>query len=208
MMMVVASATSRRAARRLRLERYTAMRGYAATTEVDPRGECTRPKGPGQTDCRGVLRALSDTPGVRVENINDGFLQSLVDAVKVEHAKIDERRGQGPVHNLTIHVPRERVTLNFEAFDGENLKDIMEREPDLATYMMCACRGIAACSTCHVYVEEPDPTLLPPPLDMELDMLDLAARLDEKRSRLGLPAFSVCQDMTLTLPDEVVDMYT
>ena len=105
---MVASATSRRAARRLRLERYTAMRGYAATTEVDPRVNVLVQRGLDKRTAEGVLRALSDTPGVRVENINDGFLQSLVDAVKVEHAKIDERRG-GPGIMFCIHVQEKEL---------------------------------------------------------------------------------------------------
>jgi 2Fe-2S ferredoxin len=47
-----------------------------------------------------------------------------------------------------------------------------------------ACGGSMACATCHVHVEEPWPTWLPPPSLEELDMLDFAKDLAAS-SRLG-----------------------
>lgn len=47
-----------------------------------------------------------------------------------------------------------------------------------------ACEASLACSTCHVYVDEPWFDKLPPPVEEEEDMLDLAFGLQEN-SRLG-----------------------
>nr|XP_035975498.1 ferredoxin-2, mitochondrial isoform X3 [Halichoerus grypus] len=47
-----------------------------------------------------------------------------------------------------------------------------------------ACEASLACSTCHVYVSEDHLDLLPPPVEREDDMLDMAPLLQEN-SRLG-----------------------
>jgi len=64
-----------------------------------------------------------------------------------------------------------------------------------------ACEGSLACSTCHVYVDEPTFERLPEACDDELDMLDLAFGLREN-SRLGCQV--ICDDttdgMVVTLP--------
>lgn len=46
------------------------------------------------------------------------------------------------------------------------------------------CGGACACSTCHVYVHPDWVGRLPPPEEMELDMLDFAYEPDAERSRL------------------------
>lgn len=47
-----------------------------------------------------------------------------------------------------------------------------------------ACEGVMACSTCHVIVDEEDFERLPPAVEEEEDMLDLAAHAT-RRSRLA-----------------------
>jgi 2Fe-2S ferredoxin len=70
-----------------------------------------------------------------------------------------------------------------------SLKEVAEHgETDgarqLAELLECACAGVMACSTCHVYVDTDWLAAVGPPSEAEEDMLDLAfERRDE--SRLG-----------------------
>jgi len=65
----------------------------------------------------------------------------------------------------------------FEVAEGDNLLDIAQAN-DLE--MEGACGGSAACSTCHVVVEDDEMyNKIPEPSDDENDMLDLAFGLTE-----------------------------
>lgn len=46
-------------------------------------------------------------------------------------------------------------------------------------YVAGACEGTLACSTCHVVLPQEVYDQLPPPVDEELDMLDLAYDLQD-----------------------------
>ena len=37
--------------------------------------------------------------------------------------------------------------------EGENMYDVSLEHEDIGKLLECACRGIAACSTCHVYID-------------------------------------------------------
>ncbi|KAA8910442.1 ferredoxin [Sphaerosporella brunnea] len=79
-------------------------------------------------------------------------------------------------------VDKEGERHTFEVAEGDNLLDIAQAN-DLE--MEGACGGSAACSTCHVVVEDEDMyDKIPEPSDDENDMLDLAFGLTET-SRLG-----------------------
>lgn len=47
------------------------------------------------------------------------------------------------------------------------------------------CGGSCSCGTCHVYIEEAGPAVLPPPDDTEAAMLDMVAAEVKPESRLG-----------------------
>ncbi|XP_063930255.1 2Fe-2S ferredoxin-like [Zophobas morio] len=84
----------------------------------------------------------------------------------------------------------EKVTVIFETEDdevkitgdvGETVLDVAQKNNiDLEG----ACEGSLACSTCHVVVNKDFFHKIPPPLEEEVDMLDLAYGLEET-SRLG-----------------------
>ncbi|KAI5842941.1 2Fe-2S ferredoxin-type domain-containing protein [Morchella snyderi] len=79
-------------------------------------------------------------------------------------------------------IDKEGKNHTYEVAAGDNLLDIAQ-ENDLE--MEGACGGSAACSTCHVIVEDDAMyEKLPEPEDDENDMLDLAFGLTET-SRLG-----------------------
>lgn len=47
------------------------------------------------------------------------------------------------------------------------------------------CGGCLSCATCHVYVDDSWLSKLPPPEDMEIEMLDLTASEKQANSRLS-----------------------
>ncbi|MFZ5609064.1 MAG: 2Fe-2S iron-sulfur cluster-binding protein [Pseudomonadota bacterium] len=69
-----------------------------------------------------------------------------------------------------------------EAEPGRSLLDVA-RDHDIDA-IEGACEGAMACSTCHVILSEADYARLPPPVEDEEDMLDLAYGA-RPTSRLG-----------------------
>ena len=69
------------------------------------------------------------------------------------------------------------VPVGYTVMEGAVNNDIPGIDAD--------CGGACACSTCHVYVRPDWVGKLPPPEDMELDMLDFAWQPDPERSRLS-----------------------
>ena len=83
---------------------------------------------------------------------------------------------------------------------GETLMDIaLDNDLD----MECACEGQLACSTCHVYVDQPFFDELPEIDEEEEDMLDLAWGLEDN-SRLGcqIEMTTALDGCTFTIPDD------
>mmetsp|Transcript_15523 Transcript_15523/g.18828 ORF Transcript_15523/g.18828 Transcript_15523/m.18828 type:complete len:246 (-) Transcript_15523:109-846(-) len=79
--------------------------------------------------------------------------------------------------------------IECEGFEGMSLKDVVEFGQEknneiLGEYIECACSGIMACSTCHVYIKPQWWDKVGPPSEEELDMIDLAYEPKEL-SRLG-----------------------
>lgn len=72
---------------------------------------------------------------------------------------------------------------------GESLLDLAQSIPGQQVLegldqMEGSCGGQMSCSTCHVYLDPKTFEALPPPVDEELDMIDLAFE-PKKTSRLG-----------------------
>ena len=83
---------------------------------------------------------------------------------------------------------------------GDTLMDIaLDNDLD----MECACEGQLACSTCHVYVDQPFFDELPEIDEEEEDMLDLAWGLEDN-SRLGcqIEMTTALDGCTFTIPDD------
>ena len=68
-----------------------------------------------------------------------------------------------------------------EALAGERLLDVAQAD---GQPLEGTCEGQMACSTCHVIVAPEDLAKLPPPVEEEEDMLDLAAHVT-RTSRLA-----------------------
>jgi ferredoxin len=138
---------------------------------------------------------------------NEG-LHQLVNAVIRER----KTRKEHSKKHVQIHVipPRTtgQTTVAIDAVEGDTLQSLVERDSILAEYMECTCSGIAACGTCHVYVDKEHLKLLPEPEEAELDILDLVMHRTEL-SRLGcqIHITKEMKDITFTVPDEVLDLH-
>ncbi len=111
---------------------------------------------------------------------------------------------QQSADTIMVHfsVPHHNKTLKIEAKDGETLYDLSLRETDLSEHFECACGGIAACSTCHVYVEESFLSKVGEPEEFEKDMIDIAYA-PKPNSRLGcqIQLNKSHDGMVLTVPN-------
>jgi len=99
--------------------------------------------------------------------------------------------------------------LKAEASIGESLLDVVVNK-DLTLDGYGACEGTLACCTCHVILEPGHFNRLAPPVEEELDMLDLAPDLHE-RSRLGCQVILSAADgdsITVTVPSTRRDART
>lgn len=119
---------------------------------------------------------------------------------------------RAPVYvRINIIPPRGNKSNAFPlvAREGDTLQTLQDRNGLLADYMECTCGGIAACSTCHVYIPDPkDFKKLPEPEESELDLLDLAVhRQDNSRLGCQITLTRDLQGITFQLPDEVVDLH-
>jgi ferredoxin len=74
---------------------------------------------------------------------------------------------------LQVNVPHHQKTFDLQWKIGDSLKDLAENNPDLmAEYIEGTCGGHLSCSTCHVYIDQPEfRVLLDEPVEEEKDML-------------------------------------
>ncbi|CAJ1371533.1 unnamed protein product [Effrenium voratum] len=148
-----------------------------------------------------VFAAVQGLAG-RWEVGEDAGLQALAKSVEQE---LSEQEGKTMVR-FRVQPPDQGEAFECEGFEGMSLKDIAEfgrgRGADvLKEYIECACSGVMACSTCHVYVDEKHFQTAGEPEDAEQDMLELAFEPRET-SRLGcqLRLRPDLAGMTVTIP--------
>ena len=159
----------------------------------------------------GMLRAMPNASVAGLKQMGDGGLKALSGAVAREVA---ERAAKSVLDSINITiVPFGRQYsegIHLQAFEGDTLFDVWaENNEVLGPFIECSCQGIAACSTCHVILNEEDYSRLPgEPDEAEMDMLDLAEGLTPT-SRLGCQVrFTKAQDgVVLHLPESVNNLW-
>lgn len=156
-----------------------------------------------------ILHHLEDngiSPSVNfLESLGEKGLTAFVDSIK------RARKPQSsniPRIRVNVEVPHAHTQFSFETNIGQNLKECAEEHKELTTHLQFACGGIAACSTCHVYIPEPYFSILDPPEEAELDMLDLAS-LPCQHSRLGcqIKLTEQCNNVVIQIPEEHLNLY-
>jgi ferredoxin len=162
-------------------------------------------KGYGDDVALGIMKAFPNTPTVpEIQAMGDAGLKALAEAVAKDVKKLENAVD---VH-IVVKIPHENKVLHITGKEGESLYDLTTKEPELAQSLECACRGIAACSTCHVYVAKKFREKLPPPEENELDMLDLAWGV-KKSSRLGcqIKLSKEVEGLTVKIPAQANNLF-
>jgi 2Fe-2S ferredoxin len=120
-----------------------------------------------------------------------------------------EAKGPKKTVNIKVLAPHLRVDMNIIAKEDESIYDIALQNDDVKNLLECACNGIAACSTCHVYVDPDSYSKLNPIDESELDMLELAWGYDETKSRLGCQMIlnKDVDSMIITIPSSSNNMH-
>lgn len=111
---------------------------------------------------------------------------------------------------ITVHVnsPHSHQSFPVTAYENQNLYDTIRSSKQFQAQVECACGGVAACSTCHIYVDNEYWDALNPIEQAELDMLDLAAEV-RPNSRLSCQIVlnSKCDGITFTIPSAHNDLF-
>ena len=114
------------------------------------------------------------------------------------------------VHDIEIHfITKHRERITALCAGGDNLVDVArDHEASVGAYFECTCGGIAACSTCHVILDEETYKLFPAPDESERDMLDLAWGVTDT-SRLGCQIkFQMKHSgITIVIPEQFNDLH-
>lgn len=181
----------------------------SSSKQSNPVAQWLTSKGIEEKVALGMIKSFPAPPTIsELQSFGMEGIKALANAVKNEQAKMQVTEQKIPVH---IHVSKENRTFTLEALPGQTFYELTQDHPrELGQYLECACRGISACSTCHVYVDEEFIPKLIPPEEDEMDMLDLAWGYDPKRSRLGC-AIKLDQRLSglkVTLPEGVNNLYS
>lgn len=156
---------------------------------------------------KGVVEAfLPSKPSVSdLKGLGSNGLKTLVESVRRD---IASKNWSDQSIRVRVKVPRERTEFDINVPIGQTFYQVAKQNPDLGQYLECACSGVAACSTCHVIVEEEFFRKLTPPNEDELDMLDLAAD-PAPTSRLGCQIkFTKDLDgLTIQIPKSVNNLF-
>ena len=137
------------------------------------------------------LKALADS--ILRENKHNENMKEKVDVT------VNFTTSRGSQHNFTL-IGKE----------SETIQNLAERSKELGSLLECACKGIAACSTCHIIVVDKEYfNRLVPPDETELDMLDLAYGVTDT-SRLGcqLKLSKECDNILIRIPDGVHNLFS
>merc|ERR1712046_67966 len=104
---------------------------------------------------------------------------------------------------VTVTFIEDGEEIECMAKEGTSLLDVAW---DNDIQLEGACEATLCCSTCHVYLEDEFFDKVPEPDEEELDMLDLAAGLQDN-SRLGcqVELTAALEGMRVTVPDDVVN---
>ena len=157
---------------------------------------------------RRAVSALATRLAGRWEVGEDAGLGPLVAAVERAQAV-----SQGRARVSFSVRPARGAAFGCTGYEGMSLKEVAEHAEDegastLAEHLECACSGVMACSTCHIYVDSEWVEAVGRPTEEEEDMLDLAFERREN-SRLGcqLVLRSELDGLKIAVPSSANNMF-
>merc|ERR1719387_1166885 len=145
----------------------------------------------------------------RPEVGEDAGLEALAKSVEQELAKTAGKK----TVSFTVTPPRGQEPFECVAIEGQSLKDVAEHGSEegadiLGEHIECACSGVMACSTCHVYIHPDWVERVGEPCEAELDMIELAHE-PRDNSRLGcqLRLTAKLDGLHLSIPDSSNNLF-
>ncbi len=157
----------------------------------------------------GILKAFPSgiyTPVSELKMLGPVGLNSLVEAVRLEIASKNQRP-RSPVF-VNIKLPGKASMLKIQALEGDTFYDLVQSHHELNRYLECACKGIAACSTCHVIVDPAFASRLPKPEESEADMIDLAwGATDTSRLGCQIHITKEVDGIVVTIPEQSNNLF-
>jgi ferredoxin len=161
-------------------------------------------KGYSKPIAEGIMKAFPSKPSIgELSSFGESGLKALSDAVTKElktHAVANI--------DVTVIVPHARDTLHLKAVESDTFYDLVKKNQELAQYMECACNGIAACSTCHVFLDPAFKSVVPAPEQDELDMIDIAwGSNDDSRLGCQIKLTPAMNGLKVTLPEQSTNFY-
>lgn len=164
---------------------------------------------PGSGLPQGSLLPMVTQLAGRWEVGEDAGLVALVKSVEQELARDSGKQ----LVSFFVQPSNGSQAFECEAFEGMSLKDVAEYGTGpganmLAEILECACSGVMACSTCHVYVDPAWFDQVGGPSEAELDMIELAHE-PRDTSRLGcqLRFSHKFQGLRLTIPSGANNLF-
>jgi ferredoxin len=176
-----------------------------SSTIKNPTKEWLISKGIQESIATSIIKSFHPTsPSVNdIKQLGDQGLNELIKSITRENEDVG-------LYNIsiTLQVPFERTEIKLKAKTNDNLLSVSAKYPEVKSHLEFACGGIAACSTCHVYVNEEFKNSLNAITESEMDMLDLAWGYNDN-SRLGcqLQFTEKCDGITLTVPEESNNLF-
>jgi len=139
----------------------------------------------------------------------DAGLEALAKSVELEFAK---KVGKQMVQ-FFVHPPNGAEPFACEGLEGMSIKDVTGHSEGsgaklLGEFIECACSGVMACSTCHVYVDPAWLEAVGAPSEAEQDMIELAHE-PRYTSRLGcqVKLTPELSGLRLTIPSGANNMF-
>ena len=170
-------------------------------------------KGYSEEERNKLIKSLQDTnmqPTISLlESMGDAGLKAYLESIHREERRFALKTNRKTV-TVNIQIPQQNKSLRIDAKEGDTLMDCALANKSLGTYLECACGGISACSTCHVYIDNKESySMLDPPEEAELDMVDLAAGTVQGKSRLGCQVVlnSKSEGTVFRIPVDVNNLY-
>ncbi len=157
-----------------------------------------------------VISSFPAPPSLReVQQLGDKGLVSLVEAiVREKDRNIAQAEQVCADVTVNFNIPGENRFFRIVGKEGDTLCSLQQKHKVLSESLVCACNGIAACSTCHVIVDAEHYLMFPPPEEAELDLLDLAWGV-QTNSRLGcqIRLSAKCDGVVFTIPEKSYNLF-
>lgn len=157
----------------------------------------------------GMLETMVKSLAGRWEVGEDAGLEALAKSVEQELARSSGRK----TVRFTVTPPRGATPFEVKGFEGMSLKEVAEHGTGtgaelLREHIECACSGVMACSTCHIYIDPNWKGTVGDASEAEMDMLDLAHEPTDN-SRLGcqIKLRSEFEGLQISIPDGANNMF-